>query len=56
MDDNTAITGCFTSGNQPLYANPLVAKIGNLTIPRTLYDRIHSRRYQQASGDFRPGQ
>ena len=36
VDDSTAIMGCF-GGSQPLYTNPLVARIGNLTIPRTLY-------------------
>ena len=36
VDDTTAITGCFTSAQT--YENPLEAKIGDLTVPRTLYD------------------
>ena len=35
VDDATAVTGCFTAA--PPYTNPLTIKIGDLTVPRTLY-------------------
>ena len=41
VDDSTAIMGCF-GGSQPLYTNPLVAKVGDLTIPRTPLHRIYN--------------
>ena len=39
VDDATAVlvTGCHGSASLPLYANPLVTRIGDLTIPRGLY-------------------
>ena len=39
VDDTSAgtATGCHSTATTPLYVSPLVAKIGDLTIPRGLY-------------------
>ena len=36
-DSSGTATGCHSNTTTPLYASPLIAKIGDLTIPRGLY-------------------
>ena len=50
VDDDTAITECFSEAQE--YDNPLVAKIGDLTVPRSLYDgfTVGTSKLRETSG------